>query len=127
MKRRGKNELESHPQGSGGGFLNCLKLRAKKEVADSDKEEIEFLGTNRTQQPDEKEIKDINNVILDSLPSKNPSAAAVVAASHNSAIILAEKARLRSKYKNGVIRIQDTNGIIYNPSVSSFIQIHFQR
>ena len=62
---------------------------------------------------DEKEINNVNDLILDSL--NNPNNITDHALSLASA--LTEANRLKSKYKNGIMRIQDTNGIIYNTEV----------
>jgi hypothetical protein len=123
MKRRsGNNEPElkqksaTSSSSSGHGFLNLLKLRKKKNVdIDATKEEIEFLGNGAP--TDEKEIKEINNTILDSLSIKELKQFPTI---NNSSFNSNERNRLRFKYKNGLMRIQDTNGIIYNPEVCYF-------
>jgi hypothetical protein len=109
MKRQStKKESESKVVG---GFLSILKHRKKTDV-DATKEEIEFLGSGVPN--DEKEIKDINNTILDSLSIKETKHFQNF---NNKSLNTAEKNRLKFRYKNGSMKIQDTNGIIYNPEV----------
>ena len=88
--------------------------------------EIEFL---------DREAQDLNEAhtaILDSLSVKEPALSikdekSNLANVNNTSFMLAEKTRLKAKYKNGLMRMQDTNGIIYNSEGSLYVNLKLDK
>lgn len=69
---------------------------------------------------DQKEIENMNEIILDSLPPASPGPVPgqqQQQASNHYQIYNQDLANLKSKYVNSIIRMKDSNSIIYNPDV----------